>query len=198
MSYENAPATELVATSCACCARPLLDAESVRLGIGPTCAKRHGFTARALFPDWSAVLAALGREEYAAMEIDRRRPIYNDHEVARFVANRLVYRIASDQTGPRVQARTIALAALGYDKLAASIAMRLGAVRIEEEGDLLVVKAPRSEAFIAQMRRVPGSRWVGERRARLVPVASKRSLWGAIRAAFPGSLVIGTKRLAVA
>jgi hypothetical protein len=198
MSYETAPATALVATSCACCGRPLLDVESLRLGVGPTCAKRNEIAKVVLFPDWSRTLDALGREEYDALEIDKRRAIYKDFEVARFVANRLVYRIAADPTGPRAQARTLGLAALGYDKLAASIADRLGAVRVEEEGELLVVKAPKSEAFIAEMRRVPGSRWVGERRARLVPVASKRSLWGAIRAAFPGALVIGTKRLAVA
>jgi hypothetical protein len=108
-----------------------------------------------------------------------------------------VCEIAVEQTGHRTTARTIALSALGYEKLAANIADRLGAVRVKEEGDLLVVEAPKSEAFIAEMRRVPGARRISERRARLVPVASKRSLWGAIRTAFPGALVIG-RRLAVA
>lgn len=196
-SYENAPATELVASACAVCARPLADAESVNSGLGPHCRKACGIDARSLFPRWEEVKSALGADEYETLQIDKLRPLYNDHEVAKRVANRLVYRIAAEQTGPRTQARTLALHALGYEKLATKIADRLGAVHVIEEEGVLVVKAPKSEAFISAMRSVPGSRWVGERRARLVPVASKRSLWGAIKTAFPGALVVG-KRLAVA
>jgi hypothetical protein len=197
MSYENAPATGLVATHCACCGRPLLDADSLKLGVGPVCAAKTGLTKPLLFPNWTAAKEVLGEEEYAELEIDKRRPIANDHEVARFVANRLVYRVAADPTGPRTASRVLALHALGYDEIAEKIASRLGAVRVREEGESFVVEAPLSEKFIAEMRRVPGSRWVGERRARLVPMASKRSLWSAIRAAFPGAFVIG-RRLAVA
>lgn len=40
MSHDNAPATKLVATHCAICGRPLLDAESLVLGVGPVCVKR--------------------------------------------------------------------------------------------------------------------------------------------------------------
>ena len=42
-TYENAPATLMLATHCACCARPLVDAKSVEVGIGPDCRKKHGF-----------------------------------------------------------------------------------------------------------------------------------------------------------
>ena len=37
MSYENAPATKMLATNCCCCGRPLVDSMSVELGIGPEC-----------------------------------------------------------------------------------------------------------------------------------------------------------------
>lgn len=43
MSYETAPATELVATHCCACGKPLVDAKSVEMGIGPVCRKKHGF-----------------------------------------------------------------------------------------------------------------------------------------------------------
>src|SRR5687767_11998091 len=43
MTYENAPATRLLATRCACCHRALVDAESVERGVGPDCAKRYGY-----------------------------------------------------------------------------------------------------------------------------------------------------------
>ncbi len=43
MSYEEAPATKMLATFCSVCSRPLLDAESVERGIGPVCAEKYGF-----------------------------------------------------------------------------------------------------------------------------------------------------------
>lgn len=42
MSHENAPATKLLATACACCGRALVDAVSVETGIGPECRKNFG------------------------------------------------------------------------------------------------------------------------------------------------------------
>lgn len=43
MSYENAPATHMLATHCAVCSRPLVDAASVEAGMGPDCRDRHGY-----------------------------------------------------------------------------------------------------------------------------------------------------------
>jgi len=43
MGYENAPATKMLATSCACCGRPLVDAKSVEIGIGPDCREKYGY-----------------------------------------------------------------------------------------------------------------------------------------------------------
>jgi hypothetical protein len=40
-SYEDALATRMLATQCACCGRPLVDAVSVETGMGPECRKRH-------------------------------------------------------------------------------------------------------------------------------------------------------------
>jgi len=39
MSYETAPVTRLVATHCCMCGKPLCDAKSLELGIGPICRK---------------------------------------------------------------------------------------------------------------------------------------------------------------
>ena len=41
-SYLTAPATKMLATHCAVCARALVDAKSVELGIGPDCRKKYG------------------------------------------------------------------------------------------------------------------------------------------------------------
>lgn len=39
MGYENALQTKVLATHCACCGRPLVDAKSVQIGLGPICRK---------------------------------------------------------------------------------------------------------------------------------------------------------------
>jgi hypothetical protein len=41
--YANAPATKLLASHCACCSRPLVDAKSVEVGVGPDCRAKYGF-----------------------------------------------------------------------------------------------------------------------------------------------------------
>lgn len=40
--YENAPATQMLATHCAACGRPLVDAVSVESGMGPDCREKYG------------------------------------------------------------------------------------------------------------------------------------------------------------
>jgi len=41
MSYEDAEATKMLATQCCVCGRPLLDATSVEVGMGPICRERY-------------------------------------------------------------------------------------------------------------------------------------------------------------
>lgn len=41
MSYENATSTRLLATHCVACGRPLRDADSVEIGMGPICRKKY-------------------------------------------------------------------------------------------------------------------------------------------------------------
>lgn len=41
--YENAPATRMVATYCAVCSLPLVEAKSVETGIGPVCREKYGY-----------------------------------------------------------------------------------------------------------------------------------------------------------
>ena len=43
MSYEQAPATKMLATHCIFCNRPLVDAASVEAGIGPVCRDKVGY-----------------------------------------------------------------------------------------------------------------------------------------------------------
>ena len=40
-NYQNAPQTKLLATNCVCCGRPLVDAISVSVGMGPDCRNEY-------------------------------------------------------------------------------------------------------------------------------------------------------------
>lgn len=166
MPYENAPATKLLATHCAVCARPLVDAKSVELGIGPDCRRKHGFD-------------------------------LNVSDAARTEANAIVYAIALlDKRGIALAAPSLArLRLLGFSQLADRIAERLPevkpAIAIALEGGMYIVSAPYDARHVERMRRVPGRRFNWERKVDMVPVASKRALWDALRASFAGALAQG-------
>lgn len=52
----------LVATFCACCGLPLRDEDSMSMGMGPVCRKRHGWGREEVAADWGKALFALGQE----------------------------------------------------------------------------------------------------------------------------------------
>lgn len=184
-AYENAPATKMIAVFCACCAKALVDAVSVETGVGPECRKKHGFANAAGPADWDAAFRALEGVLDTLPE--------GWEADAHKVSNVLVHRIACDQTGPFVVARTNALRALGYTTLAARIAKRLSTISIVEDGDVLKVKTPFEVSAVEIMRRAPG-RYVGKG-VREVPNndAAKRALFGVLRQAYPKAVVDGPK-----
>lgn len=196
--YEQAPATQMLATQCAACARPLLDAESVEAGMGPDCRRKHGFLGRDddrdAIPCWASVATALGQADADELRARAEASAGPMRGIAHAAANVLVHRIARAQTGPDVARWTIALAQLGYRRLAQKIGARLHAVRVDHDAatDTFVVRAPFSEAFNAALRRVPGVRWDAVAKVRRVPRAARVALWAAIDEAFPnGTLVLG-------
>lgn len=93
--YEDAPAVELVATTCCVCGRPLLDAPSLKSGIGPICAEKTGY----------------GREDLPAGVRDE--------------VNRLVYELAKYGKDKRAIERLMRLRELGFDQLVARVEERL-------------------------------------------------------------------------
>lgn len=177
-SYENAPATRLLASHCACCNRPLVDAKSVELGIGPDCRAKYGFDLAV--PDAARVEA--NRIVYAIALANVRDP-----------AARIM-----------VQASIATLRTLGFAKLADRVAKRLPkrdepkpVVTIEVDGGAYVVRAPYDARHVDRMRLVPGRRWDRGAKADRVPVASKGALFAALRASFAGAVALGPKGLFV-
>jgi Family of unknown function (DUF6011) len=188
MDYTTAPATKLLATFCACCALPLVDAISVETGVGPECRRKHGFAkpdAEVPF-DVARVLVA---------EVPDGAEVVAGTTTVRELANRLVYRIARDQAGGAVITWTNAVRALGYTKLAARIAKRLASVEIDTDGGVYIVRARFSDEHLAAMRTVPGRRWDRENKCDRVPEASKVALLAALTKAHPGEIARGPKGL---
>jgi uncharacterized protein DUF6011 len=191
-SYENAPATQLLSTSCACCGRPLLDAVSVEAGVGPDCREKYGYGQAEGAPDWARaarLLGELGEPLASVWELDAHK-----------AANVLVRAIAGS-TGDQARraAGVAAVDALGFGKLAAKLLTRAGGILVEDAGaGLLRVKAPFSEQFNEAIRRVPGARWIKAEKVRTVPADSRVELWAAFKIAFPaGTLISGPKGLTV-
>jgi hypothetical protein len=166
MTYENAPAAAMVATHCAVCARPLVDALSVELGIGPDCRKRYA-------PELFAGASGLSAD--------------------RAEANAHLHWVAIHQDSAEVRERVARIHALGFPALAERIAKRLGCVRIEQDGDTFLVRAPFNPEHVERLRRVPGRRWDSASKADRIPLASKAALWAALVAVHAGRLGIGPK-----
>lgn len=176
-SYTSARATEMVATKCAICALPLVDADSVETGVGPTCRAKHGFKTACVEPEPAALLK---------WTVELARPD------ARGCVNVLTYRIAAMQDGPDVPEMIGAIYALGYRKLANAIGKRVGTVHIEIANGEIAVRAPYSQSFIAAVKRIPRRRWDPEQKLNVVPIDAKRELWTALKDCYAGSMLIGT------
>lgn len=188
-SYENAPATRLLATSCACCGRALLDAFSVEAGVGPDCREKYGFGDAQGSPDWARAALLLG-----ASHADALAPAWTVRDAHR-AANVLVHAVGSGGgTGTERGAAIAAIAALGFAKLGKRLTERAHGIFVEEVDGLLKIHAPFSPDFNLAMRRVPGARWVAAEKVRTVPMGSRSALWAALKISFPpGTPVSGAR-----
>jgi hypothetical protein len=166
MSYESAPATKMLATHCMVCARPLLDAVSVELGIGPDCRKR-------LLP------TELVNEELRA---EANKLV---HDIALEIsAGSCSYSIVEKLN----RLKTIGFTGL-VDKFIKNQALIF--VDVSERQGELHVKAPFDQS--ANWRDVPGSRWDPIRKVRRVPVRERLNLYRFLMAHWNGALGMGPK-----
>jgi hypothetical protein len=171
MSYKDARATKMMATHCVCCGRPLVDATSVELGIGPECRKGNDGG----IPD-AVRVEANGLVYEAALAADQGR-------VGEVVV------IAGK------------LREMGLEKLASRVgrrfknAERQASIVIDVVGDNFSVKTPfrrgDKDAFIKAWRKIPGRRYEAGRN--LIPVAQKAALWELLREFFGGKYGKGPK-----
>jgi len=185
MSYEQAPATKMLASHCACCSRPLVDSGSVETGVGPKCRAKHGYGEAQKAANWEKVKAVLksmsGLEQYLA------------NEDAHKLANVLIYNVAKMQRGEYVQVYTEAIGALGYTLVARRIVQRLNGIIVDREGKVLVVRGPYNANL--NIRRIPRAAYSSRRGVRFTaPVEYARKVWKALCFGYSeGTLVIGEK-----
>lgn len=172
--YENAPATKLLATHCICCNRPLLDATSVELGIGPDCRKKY-----------------MGKAQ-------------GHDDAARREANALVHRLALAITSSGTpvdllcgtsdeSAMVTRIRELGFDKLADKLVAAWMPIRIVETDSMLVVKSPYNDDAVAAARAIPGRRWNGEEKCNEFPASQRPAVWNLLRRFYAGIAGMGPK-----
>lgn len=179
MSYEAAPATKMLATKCAMCGRPLLDAASVEAGLGPVC-----------------------RMKSAALEADVT-------EEQREEGNRLIHRIAVLRSTTNAEfawknapaARELVdcitrIRGVGLARLASVLEERLLEVRVTEVVDLYELRVPYRADFVAQAWRY-GLKWNAERRAYSFKRERRADVYVALRRHFACALGRGPRGLFV-
>lgn len=168
MSYENAPATIMLATHCAICARPLVDSVSVEIGMGPDCRRKHGYDITGI-----------------------------DNE-ARVSANKIINAIAcgdDGRFGTDLAALVRTLRALGFVALADVLVKRKAAVRLVDDvlTSTVEVHSKYNESFVNELRAINGRRWNKEGKFWTVPTSEKPALWAAMKRTYPNQLGFGCK-----
>lgn len=212
--------SEITDTLCVCCARPLDDAESVEMGIGPIC--RAGAELADRDPDWHGAVKAsqtAGCLDLIATHLDaqdarracnaavklmaldqkHRLNPYRLDVVRALGFTTLASKIEESLFGEKAEKREAAKAsraAIKAEKAAAKAAKNADAVFIDRSGESLYVSAKiknrvRFDAYIAATRAVR-RRYDSERKCMIVPVSERSALWRAFIANIPGmQLVIG-------
>jgi hypothetical protein len=171
MSYENATATKMMATQCICCGRPLVDAISITLGIGPECRKGYD--------------AGISEE----VQEKANKLIFRAAEAAQRGAISVVKGLA-------VEIRDLGLVVVA-DKIDRRFknADRYSEIVISLDGGEYRVETPfrraMKEEFIAAWRAIPGRTFKNE--ANYIPVEQKQALWSLLMRFFGGRFGNGPK-----
>jgi len=164
MSYENAPGTKMLATHCICCGRPLLDALSVEIGIGPKCRKNTGYD-----------------QVQVSLEAKQR-------------ANGLVHHMAMDQGNFELLSSVYhQLCQLGFKTLADTIGFRLASIKIIEDSNKLYVYAPYNPGFVKSSMYLPGRKWDKKRKRTEFRITSKLPLYHILKRVYQNHVGFGSK-----
>lgn len=165
MSYENAAATVLVATCCAACGRPLVDAESLASGMGPECRKKYN----------------------KSNNLSEEARVLANKLIYAIAANQ----DGVEVTSKLENLRELGLGDLA-DRIVKRIGSQFAAI-ISNEGDRVAVKTSFDLAMAARLPSIPGRFWDKDRKINTFPVSSKRDLFVALQGAAKGRKGLGPK-----
>jgi hypothetical protein len=175
MSYEDAPQTKMLATHCCVCGRPLVDAKSVELGIGPECGQfLHGVS------DITEGQRELGNQLVHAASV-----------------------YTSQGRLDKVRECATAIGAIGLVGLAEILedrcndAVAKAKIEIGEADGRLWVSTPfkrsRKEEFTKAWRAIPGRRWDAAHECNVVPADQRPAVLALLKEFFPGEYAVGPK-----
>ena len=170
MGYQNAPATRMMASQCAFCSKPLVDAQSVEVGVGPVCRKKH--------------MVADAVDEAARKEGNQL--IYH------------IALIQKGPSVEGSLDRLAELGLMNAAFRIKQRLVKGNPVELWVAEDRLLLKTPFVDRgifnqLIAAIRRVPGRSWNGQFNHFPVSEASKRALNQVLCKFFPGRHAIGPK-----
>lgn len=166
MSYENAPATKMLATHCAVCGRPLVDSVSVETGIGPDCREKHGYNIE-VDPDARTEAnklvhaIAVGKDVGMTLLHILSLRVYGFNKLADIILDRKTKIVVEDR----------------------------GA-------GCIAIKAPYSETFTQALKTsTPWRKWDGVNKVWVLTANEKvrKTIWKAMKREFPGVLGVGPK-----
>ena len=167
MSYENAPATKMVATHCACCDLPLVDAKSVECGVGPVCRKKHGFDL-----DCTEEARKAANKLVYEIAVLREGPVVVENLKKLFALG-------------------FAQLVLAILKRVATVKVSVTDDAHPHGAGRLAVVTPYSEAIVAAFRAIQGRRWDKEHKLNTFPAQARPALWAAFQKHFAGATGVG-------
>lgn len=194
--YESAISTQLMATNCCICGRPLLDADSVGTGVGPIC--REKFLPRVMSYDVDQGLLA---HAVSMCPPALRKAIASDveNEAWRELVNKAIWHasMAVSYTGPESKEVLAAVQQLTAAVGAERVAERLkkfyvsAKIKVSQRADGRIgARTPRNERFIEAVKKIPGRRWHGQPEfIWSVPANMVDQLIAALSAGFPGEIM---------
>ena len=171
--YVNSPVTKMLNVNCVCCGRPLVDAISVELGVGPECRK---YIDGGLSED---------AQDKANKILSKAQKAGNNGEIS------AVTKYAEE------------LRAIGFVKVAARIDKRFRnaakntEIVITLDGDCYRVETPfrrgAMKEFVLAWRKIPGRQYKDN--SNYIPVTQKKALFELLRQFFAGKVAKGPKGL---
>jgi len=169
MSYQDSKACEMVATHCCCCSRPLVDAKSVEIGIGPICRSKYGFDI-----DVDEESREKANKLVYKVACDPSHPEAVDHCKE---LHDLGFHVLASKVMSAVAAIQITMTDAEHPH---------GPGRLS-------VKTPYSPDVVEAMRCIRGRRWDKEGKVNTFPISSKADLWKMMQTFYKGRVVVGPK-----